>query len=525
MRFVQLLSCASAVSAFDFLPDIFQRRNRQQVCQVFTIIEYPCEVSTWVASNTTLWIESCSTSISVTNAPTGFSTTLTSTTTLGVTTTTTVTLSLLTTAATLSTTITLHQPPPPTSTLNPPTSTLTLANGTTSTTPAASIAGIGSTMELAPSGTISTSTSSPASSSCVPSTNYPPAELIPSNTTYIIEVTSPVLTAENNGVKVFLLSGGGITYNPDLAIQVFFYNGILFSSDAYFGVRWYATDIADGHPVFTIQQYAANSQVIARDFSTVPGTMDLVWNNCEFGNTDVIFQFEPVDGLVHSWFSGTPPPFGNSVVVTLVLEAPTSTAAVSSSASPIITVLSSNPATSFATSSSALPTYSPPSTSSLPESNDIPANTTYLLEPYFEPSPGIFEPYYIASTYLTRTGGTVTGAAGAVNVFFVDGGLAAADPIFIYGFYAANQVANVAPYNEPFQLMEYLPNAGLITNTFTMTTTTPPLLMWQNCFDSSAAEWVLDSTTGNIYVVFNGNGAIGPLPVPISLALIPYGNP
>ncbi|KAF8858438.1 hypothetical protein BDZ45DRAFT_398805 [Acephala macrosclerotiorum] len=298
MRFVvPFLSCASVASAFNFLPDIFRRQKRQQVCQVFTIIEYPCEVATWVASNTTLWIESCSTSVSITNAPTGLSTILTSTTTLGITTTTTVTLSLVTTRAAILTTVTLSGPAPTTSINASPTTRLTLTSGVVLTSLAASLSRNDSKTELLPSAT--TSIPSLPSSSCVPSsTNYPQPEFISANTTYIIEVTSPEFTAELSGAKVYLLSGGGITYNPDLAIQVFFYNGILFSTDPYFGVRWYATDVVGGYPIFAIQQYVANSQAIARDFSTAPGTMDLVWNNCEFANMDVIFQFEPVGGLI-----------------------------------------------------------------------------------------------------------------------------------------------------------------------------------------------------------------------------------
>jgi hypothetical protein len=109
MRFFYIFSCISAISAFNLFPDIFQR-NKRQDCKVYTIIQYPCVVQTWVPSNTVLWIDTCSTTLNVSNAPTSLTTTITSTTTVGVastsTSTTTVVLQLQTTS-TLSTTLTL----------------------------------------------------------------------------------------------------------------------------------------------------------------------------------------------------------------------------------------------------------------------------------------------------------------------------------------------------------------------------------------------------------------------------------
>ncbi|KAE8453269.1 hypothetical protein EG329_011336 [Mollisiaceae sp. DMI_Dod_QoI] len=333
MRLFQILTCSSAVSAFNSLPDIFQRHKRQ-ACQVFTIVEYPCVVQTWVSSNTALWIESCTTSINITNAPTSLSTTITSTTTLGLTSTTlttTVTLSVHSTS-TLSATLTLSgsaqststsqssttrtAPLPGTSTstspeawINPPVSAPTSTtltgeliptNGVNPTSPIMSIVEPVPTWEYTPSNTISMMASATPPSCIPPSTSgYPSADYIPANTTYIIQVTGL------EGLTCYLLSMGGLTSNPSLAVQVFFYDGILFALDPNFGVGWYATTIVTGDAAFALQQYSSISTSIARTFTTVPNSpLSLAWVNCAFDNPNVVFVFNAVDSLVHSIFGG-----------------------------------------------------------------------------------------------------------------------------------------------------------------------------------------------------------------------------
>lgn len=109
MRSLHLLSCASAVSAFNLFPDIFKRQSDN--CTVYTIVQYPCAVETWVASNTVLLIDACATTLNITNAPTSLTTILTSTTTLGITTTSEVTVVVsLQSAATPLTILTLPAP-------------------------------------------------------------------------------------------------------------------------------------------------------------------------------------------------------------------------------------------------------------------------------------------------------------------------------------------------------------------------------------------------------------------------------
>lgn len=91
MRILPLLPLIQTTTAFNIFPNFFQTNLfRSQVyqnqeppqCSIYTIIQYPCKISTWIPSNTVL--STCSTIITVSNAPTELSTVVTSTTTLGV---------------------------------------------------------------------------------------------------------------------------------------------------------------------------------------------------------------------------------------------------------------------------------------------------------------------------------------------------------------------------------------------------------------------------------------------------------
>jgi hypothetical protein len=150
--------------------------------------------------------------------------------------------------------------------------------------------------------------------------NSPSAGNIPVNTTWIIQVTSPEITVQLNGVPVYLTKYGGINYASDLAVQVFFYEGILFALDPDFGVGWYGTESFTSETAFALEQYSSTSPAVARTFATLPTSpLQLVWNNCMFENSNVIWALNVVDGLVHTWFSGTPQPPSDVEIVTLVL--------------------------------------------------------------------------------------------------------------------------------------------------------------------------------------------------------------
>ncbi|KAF8850380.1 hypothetical protein BDZ45DRAFT_196131 [Acephala macrosclerotiorum] len=175
MRSLQFLSLVSAVSAFNFLPGIFKRQ--QGNCTVYTIIQYPCAVETWVSSNTVLWIDACATTLNITNAPTGLTTIFTSTTTLGVTTTSEVTVVVVSLQSTAIPLTTFTPPAPAQSTPLPfiPTSQPPITTGvphitlSNSTTPAMDPT---STTEYALPGTASIIPTSAAA--CAPSsTVYP----------------------------------------------------------------------------------------------------------------------------------------------------------------------------------------------------------------------------------------------------------------------------------------------------------------------------------------------------------------
>lgn len=188
MRPLRIFYCVSAVSAFgfEFFPDIFQRRQ-QDACTVYTIIQYPCAVETYIASNTVLWVDACATTLNITNAPTSVTTTLTSTTTLGFTTTYTTTLVL--SLQPNSTLLTILNPPGPFGTTSQPPATtvvphITLLNSTspainpTSTTVA--------TMENSPLDTASTMSPDPFTP-----TSQPPQSL---ETSGVPHITIPNLS-------------------------------------------------------------------------------------------------------------------------------------------------------------------------------------------------------------------------------------------------------------------------------------------------------------------------------------------
>jgi hypothetical protein len=144
--------------------------------------------------------------------------------------------------------------------------------------------------------------------------------------------------------------------------------------------------------------------------------------------------------------------------------------------------------------------------------NNIPANTTYLLQLYSSPE-GSFAPFG-GNVYLKRDGSytAANSAVNAIEAFFVDGTLVAADPIFIYGWYTTTNPA----VDAPLALGEYLPEAGLTARTFSWASTTPPTLVWENCgFQGGAAQFVLNQDNGLIYAVFDGNVNQGSNPLPI----------
>ncbi|KUJ12335.1 uncharacterized protein LY89DRAFT_205961 [Mollisia scopiformis] len=268
MRSLHILSCATAVSAFNLFGDLFQRQ--QPNCTVYTVVEYPCAVQTFLPSNTVVWVDACSTTLNITNAPTSLKTTITSTTTIGLpkTSTSTVVVSLKTTA-TIFHTLTLPGPAQPTTT----SSTAPVITGT--------------------------------NSGCVPSsTSYPSAPNIPANTTYVISVTSPEIIAHLGNSPVYLTREGGVVDNTNLAVEVFFYDGVLFALDTAFGVGWYGMELSEATMPFALEQYSSSSQSIARTFTTVGSSPPtLAWNNCQFQNENVTWTLNESDGVVSAWFS------------------------------------------------------------------------------------------------------------------------------------------------------------------------------------------------------------------------------
>jgi hypothetical protein len=77
------LSCAllRPVNALDAGADFFEAQQAQ-ACQVYTVIESPIFISTFIPSNTVLSIPECECEVTVTNAPTTLSTTVIASTTL-----------------------------------------------------------------------------------------------------------------------------------------------------------------------------------------------------------------------------------------------------------------------------------------------------------------------------------------------------------------------------------------------------------------------------------------------------------
>jgi hypothetical protein len=102
-------------------------------------------------------------------------------------------------------------------------------------------------------------------------------------------------------------------------------------------------------------------------------------------------------------------------------------------------------------------------------------------------------------------------------VFFNDGVLFALDATYGVGWYATTSPA----VDAQFALSEYLPNSGMTAKTFSMGSTAPYPLIWENCgFAQDPATFVWDEDTGNIYVVFDGNQNQGTNHEPMILGLV-----
>ena len=77
-----LCALLRSVYAIDLGANFFEQQQ-PQVCQVYTLLESPVVIETFVPSNTILTHPACRCEITVTNAPTVLSTTVTITETLG----------------------------------------------------------------------------------------------------------------------------------------------------------------------------------------------------------------------------------------------------------------------------------------------------------------------------------------------------------------------------------------------------------------------------------------------------------
>jgi hypothetical protein len=80
INFLCALLCS--VYGIDLGTNFFEQRQHPQVCQVYTLLESPVVIETFVPSNTILTHPACGCEITVTNAPTVLSTTVTITETL-----------------------------------------------------------------------------------------------------------------------------------------------------------------------------------------------------------------------------------------------------------------------------------------------------------------------------------------------------------------------------------------------------------------------------------------------------------
>jgi len=79
---ITLFALAGSIYADNMDEDFLERQQQSQICQVYTILESPVVIETFVPSNTVLWHPACGCEITVTNAPTSLKTTLTVTSTL-----------------------------------------------------------------------------------------------------------------------------------------------------------------------------------------------------------------------------------------------------------------------------------------------------------------------------------------------------------------------------------------------------------------------------------------------------------
>lgn len=78
-----LCTLLCSVYAFDSGADFFEEQQEAPGCQVFTLLESPIVIETLVPSNTVLSISACDCEITISNAPTLLTTTVTVTQTLG----------------------------------------------------------------------------------------------------------------------------------------------------------------------------------------------------------------------------------------------------------------------------------------------------------------------------------------------------------------------------------------------------------------------------------------------------------
>lgn len=142
----------------------------------------------------------------------------------------------------------------------------------------------------------------------------------------MIQITSPEIVAQLGGTPVYLTKYGGINYASSLAVEVFFYDGVIYALDNNFGVGWYGTVVTQGETAFALEQYYSSSQSIARTFIASGTPLELSWNDCQFGNPIAIWALNVVDGLIHTFFNGSPaPPADVEVVTLLLIEVPSTT--------------------------------------------------------------------------------------------------------------------------------------------------------------------------------------------------------
>ncbi|KUJ09827.1 uncharacterized protein LY89DRAFT_788072 [Mollisia scopiformis] len=353
MHYFQVILYASAVNAFAF-PNIFRQNKPEPTCQnpiIYTVVEYPCAVETFVASNTLLTVSMCNTLISITNAPTYVSTIVTSAKTLPFTSTTTSTITeTVSVGKTLSTTATLLGPGPPASTAAFASTSQVLSTSTTSSTSFATevttipyvpmtstpvVPAVSPTPTTQSSADLPIVTSSPSTSvtspiipdiststsqlvpaavsstvtvptpNCLPSTSdYPDANNVPANTTWLLQL---YYISNGNPISTgaYLTNTSSYTYTAGDAVPVFFSDGVLFALDPTYGIGWYATTSPAVDAPFALSEYLPNSGLTAKTFSMGANyPYALSWDNCGFSDSPATFVWDEDVGEIFVVFDG-----------------------------------------------------------------------------------------------------------------------------------------------------------------------------------------------------------------------------